>query len=101
MNLMNKMRIGYAMFYLMRNSASPQKGILGKEFHRVFYWIIDATEMFQKDHDIKSFLLNIIKALTMANNEFYKDKDYQTYHKIRYNSSFPFLILKEEIKIQS
>ncbi|GMQ32601.1 hypothetical protein Ataiwa_08730 [Algoriphagus taiwanensis] len=100
MKFIDKMRLGYAIFYLMRNSGSPKKGILRKEYHKVFYWIIDATEMFQKEPDIKSFFSNIIKALTIANNEFYKDNDYQVYHKIRYKSDFMPLKLKEEIRIR-
>lgn len=87
----------YSMFYLMKNSGAPDKGILESSYIRLFHLVIDATEAFQKDGDIKSFFKNLISTLSQANSLFHNDRKYQLFYKIRENRAFPDLKFKSEI----
>jgi hypothetical protein len=90
----------YAMFYLMKNSGAPDKGILDSEYNRLFHLVIHSTEAFQKDGDIKSFFKNLISTLSQANFLFHKDRKYQLFYKIRQNRTFPDLKFQDKVFYQ-
>lgn len=87
----------YALFYLMKDSGAPEKGVLDSVYIRVFYHVIAATEAFQRDSDMKSFFKNLISALSEANSRFQKDRVYQLFYNIRQNMNFPDLKFQDKV----